>query len=141
MLLVVFGLVYFFFLRPRRNRSAPRRRKKREVAVGDEITTTAGLIATVVAIDDDALTLEIAPGVQCRYLPAAVLRVNGPDEEPEPDAPDASTHEVIEDPDASSRQERADRGHPRRIDAGLTERVSRRRQRTTWKAERSGRTG
>jgi preprotein translocase subunit YajC len=98
-LIVLFGIAYFVFLRPARNRQRAAATKARKtVEVGDEVTTTAGLIATVVAVEDDVLTLEVAPGVQCRYLPAAVLRVNGPDDEPEDDAPDASTHEVIDDP-------------------------------------------
>jgi len=101
-LIAIFGLVYFAFLRPARNRQRKAASVRKSVEVGDEVTTTAGLIATVVAVEDDMLTLEIAPGVHCRYLPAAVLRVNGPDEEPEDDAPDASTHEVIDDPEASA---------------------------------------
>jgi preprotein translocase subunit YajC len=99
-LIVLFAIAYFVFLRPARNRQRQAATKGRTVEVGDEVTTTAGLIATVVTVEDDVLTLEIAPGVHCRYLPAAVLRVNGPDEEPEEDAPDASTHEVI-DPDVA----------------------------------------
>jgi preprotein translocase subunit YajC len=99
-LIVLFAIAYFVFLRPARNRQRQAATKRKTVEVGDEVTTTAGLIATVVAVDDDELTLEVAPGVHCRYLPAAVLRVNGPDEEPEDDAPDASTHEVI-DPDVA----------------------------------------
>jgi preprotein translocase subunit YajC len=102
-LIAIFGIGYFAFLRPARNKQrAAAMARKKTAEVGDEVTTTAGLIATVVAIDDDAVTLEVAPGVQCRYLPAAILRVNGEEEEPEPDAPDASTHEVIDDPDGSA---------------------------------------
>lgn len=102
-LVAIFGVAYMVFLRPARNRQRKAAAVRKQVEVGDEVTTTAGLIATVVAVDDDMLTLEIAPGVHCRYLPAAVLRVNGPDEEPDDaDAPDASTHEVIDDPDESS---------------------------------------
>jgi preprotein translocase subunit YajC len=98
-------VAYFVFLRPARNRQRQAIDDRRTVEVGDEITTTAGLIATVVAVDDDYLTLEIAPGVHCRYVPAAVLRVNRDDDEDEfeDDAAehetDASNHEVIEAPE------------------------------------------
>lgn len=106
-LVVIFGIVYFLFLRPRNRRRMAAANTRRAPAVGDEVTTTSGLIATVVAVDDDFLTLEVAPGVQCRYVPAAVLRVNGDDEEPaDPDASDtgldASTHEVIDQPDTAA---------------------------------------
>lgn len=100
----VFFFAYMVFLRPARSRQRAAAQTRREVSVGDEVTTTAGLIATVVEVTDDMLTLEVAPGVRCRYVPAAILRVNG-DDEPEtvadPDAdstPDRSTHEVIEQP-------------------------------------------
>jgi preprotein translocase subunit YajC len=103
-LVAIFALVYAVFLRPQRNKQRKAAVARRQVEVGDEVTTTAGLIATVVAVEDDFLTLEVAPGVNCRYVPAAILRVNGPDEEPD-DAEsdeterDVSTHEVIDEPD------------------------------------------
>jgi len=104
-ILVIFALVYIGFLRPARKRQMAAVATKRSVEVGDEVTTTAGLIATVVAVTDDVLTLEVAPGVHCRYVPAAILRVNVEDE---PDVetsteiePDTSNHEVIEDPTGS----------------------------------------
>jgi preprotein translocase subunit YajC len=104
-LLALFLVAYFVFLRPARNRQRAAMQERRSVEVGDEVTTTAGLIATVVAIDDDYLTLEVAPGVHCRYVPAAILRVHRDDEEEaEPDEatddetePDVTNHEVIED--------------------------------------------
>ena len=107
-----FALVYFFFLRPQRAKQRAAAAKARKAVVGDEVTTTAGLLATVVAIDDDALTLEVAPGVHCRYLPAAILRVNTPHED-EPEAEptragedlDTSTHEVIEAPKTATDNE------------------------------------
>jgi preprotein translocase subunit YajC len=96
-LILGFAVVYFMFLRPRANRQRAAIAAKRSAEVGDEVTTTSGLIATVVAIDDESVTLEVAPGVHCRYVPAAILRVNTEDE-PEPEEPDISNHEVIDDP-------------------------------------------
>jgi preprotein translocase subunit YajC len=103
LLIGLFGVAYFIFLRPARNRQRAAVQARRQVEVGDEVTTTSGLIANVVAVDDEMLTLEIAPGVHCRYLPAAVLRVNGlddaePDEDLAEPTSDASSHEVIDQP-------------------------------------------
>jgi preprotein translocase subunit YajC len=105
-LLGLFGVAYFIFLRPARNRQRAAVTARRQVEVGDEVTTTAGLIATVVAVTDDMLTLEVAPGVHCRYVPAAILRVNGDEEPPEEEdsndaGSDASNHEVIDEPNQS----------------------------------------
>lgn len=105
-ILILVGLflaAYLLFIRPARNRQMQAAAAKRQVTVGDEIITTSGLIANVVEVTDDYLTLEIAPGVHARYVPAAILRVNA--DEPEPDASAADTehdvtnHEVIEAPD------------------------------------------
>jgi preprotein translocase subunit YajC len=97
-LIGLFAIVYVGFLRPKRNQQRAAAAAKRQPQVGDEVTTTAGLIANVVAIEDDYLTLEVAPGVLNRYVPQAILQVNGPDEpEPEP-VTDASNHEVIDEP-------------------------------------------
>ena len=42
---------------------------------GDEIVTIGGLHATVVAVDDDVVTVEISPGVNARYARPAIARV------------------------------------------------------------------
>jgi preprotein translocase subunit YajC len=95
-LIGAFAIFYVAVLRPRRNQQRAAITAKRQPKVGDEVTTTAGLIANVVAVEDDYLTLEVAPGVLSRYVPAAILQVNGPDEPEEP-VVDASNHEVIDD--------------------------------------------
>lgn len=98
-IVLIFAAFYVIFVRPARNRQRAAAAAKRQVSVGDEIITTSGLIATVAEVSDDALTLEIAPGVRVRYVPAAVLRVLG--DEPEGDsATDVTNHEVIDEPDS-----------------------------------------
>lgn len=94
-LAVIFFAVYLLFIRPARRRQQAAVTARRQVAVGDEIITTSGLIATVAEVADDALTLEIAPGVRARYVPAAVLRVMSDEPEGDP-GPDVTNHEVIE---------------------------------------------
>jgi len=74
-IIAIFVVVYLVFLRPMRSRQKAAAASRGKAQVGDRITTTAGLIATVVAIDDDEVTLEVAPGVFSQYLPQAILRV------------------------------------------------------------------
>lgn len=98
-LLVLFGVGYVIITRSARKRQQVALEARRQIAPGEEIITTSGLIATVVEVTDDELTLEIAPGVRARYVPAAVLRVLSP--EPEGDeTPDVTNHEVIDEPDS-----------------------------------------
>jgi preprotein translocase subunit YajC len=99
----IFAVVYLVFLRPAKARRRAAVSQRGKASVGDRVTTTAGLIATVVAIDDDEVILEIAPGVHCRYLPAAIGRVmNDPEPtETEPTDPesrdDAESHSAVVD--------------------------------------------
>jgi preprotein translocase subunit YajC len=98
-LIGLFLVAYMVFIRPARARQQVAQAARREAEVGDEIITTSGLIANVVAVSDDFLTLEVAPGVHARYVPAAILRVNTPEDEADEET-DASNHEVIEAPEA-----------------------------------------
>jgi preprotein translocase subunit YajC len=74
-LIGIFAVVYLVFLRPASARRRAATSARGKASVGDLVTTTAGLIATVVAVSDDEVTLEVAPGVHSRYLPQAIVRV------------------------------------------------------------------
>jgi preprotein translocase subunit YajC len=87
-LIVLIG--YLLLVRPARNRQRKAMATRANVEPGVEVTTTAGLIGTVVSVDDDSVTLEIAPGVHSRFVKAAIGRVNTPVE------PLDGTHEQIE---------------------------------------------
>jgi preprotein translocase subunit YajC len=84
LLIAVVG--YLLLVRPARARQRRALENRTAIGPGLEVTTTAGLIATVVAVDDDTVTLEVAPGVYSRYVKAAIGRVNTP---PEPETDDA----------------------------------------------------
>ncbi len=84
-LLLIVAVGYLLLVRPARNRQRKAAEIRGNVEPGVEVTTTAGLIATVVEVDDDAVTLEVAPGVHSRYLKAAIARVNSPFEVPAPE--------------------------------------------------------
>lgn len=76
-IVVLFGLLYFITIRPQRNRQRQIMQTQREVGVGARVRTTAGMYATVVAVDGDDVILEIAPGVQARFLRRAIMEVLG----------------------------------------------------------------
>jgi preprotein translocase subunit YajC len=80
LLLVValFGLFYLLLIRPQRNRQRQAVRMQSDLAVGAEVMTTAGLFGTVAGLDDQTVTLEVAPGVTNRYIRAAVGKVLTP---------------------------------------------------------------
>ena len=84
-LIVLVG--YFLLIRPARMRQRKAMENRAAIEPGVEVTTTAGLLATVTSVneEDDTVTLEIAPGVQARFVKGAIARVNTPPE-PEPES-------------------------------------------------------
>lgn len=73
-LLIVVAL-YFLFLRPQRTRQRAAQQLASSIEPGQRVVTTAGMYATVVEIDDAGVLLEIAPGVEVRYVRQAISRV------------------------------------------------------------------
>lgn len=78
---VLFGVLYFVMIRPQRNRQRKAQEQRNTVVPGTRVRTTAGMYATVVDVDGDDVILEVAPGVEVRYVKRAIMQVL-PDEEP-----------------------------------------------------------
>jgi len=113
-LLLLFGVVYFLMIRPQQKRRREALQMQSSLGVGDHIVTIGGLHATVVSIEDDVATVEIAPGVQVRFARAAIARTLPSDdsqaatdeEEPavdepvadEPVAEDSAIEEPVQSP-------------------------------------------
>ena len=75
MFLVLMGAVFYFLLiRPQQRRQRQQRSLIESVEVGDEVMTIGGIYGTVRQLDDDSITLEVAPGVDMRFTKTAVAR-------------------------------------------------------------------
>jgi preprotein translocase subunit YajC len=98
-----FVALYFLMIRPQQKRRRETEQMQRAMGPGDEIVTVGGLYGTVVEINDDVVTLEIAPGVEARYARAAIGKVVTPaarhddDDEEEDEEEDASTDTVAKE--------------------------------------------
>lgn len=77
---LLIGLVYFAFIRPQRARAKRASETTQQLVAGVQVMTTAGLYGTVAAIEDDAVLIEVAPGVTTRWAKAAIARVVTPHE-------------------------------------------------------------
>ncbi|MFF5212067.1 preprotein translocase subunit YajC [Streptosporangium sp. NPDC000396] len=75
LMVVVF---YFLLIRPQRKRQQEQAQMQNTLTPGTRVMTTTGLFATVVEIDADDVILEIAPGVETRWVKAAIGRVLTP---------------------------------------------------------------
>jgi len=74
-IVALFGLLYFVMIRPQRNRQRQAQQMQNQVMPGQRVRTTAGMYATVVSIDGDDVMLEVAPGVNVKYMRRAIMGV------------------------------------------------------------------
>jgi preprotein translocase subunit YajC len=95
-MLLLFGLLalmYFMVIRPQSQRRKQMQQMQETVTTGSSVLTIGGLYGRVVGVDDESVTLEVAPGITNRYARGAIAKVL-----PE-DAP-ASTEAAVEEPPA-----------------------------------------
>jgi preprotein translocase subunit YajC len=83
LILIVVVAFYFLMIRPQQRRKQQAAQKQSSVEPGARVRTTAGMYATVIAVDGDDVILEVAPGVEVRYMKRAVMDVVSPGDEPE----------------------------------------------------------
>jgi preprotein translocase subunit YajC len=78
LIVLVFVGFYFLMIRPQRRRQQQAAQKQNTVTPGARVRTTAGMYATVVAVDGDDVVLEVAPNIEVRYLKRAIMEVIAP---------------------------------------------------------------
>jgi preprotein translocase subunit YajC len=104
---ILIGVVFYFLLfRPQRRRQQQQAQMQRQIEPGQRVMTTAGMLADVVAVEDDSIILEIAPGVEVRFVKQAIGQVI-PDDEDEDvedvdDEAETGEEEVPESAEASA---------------------------------------
>ena len=118
-IVALFGLVYVFFLRPRQQRMRQQQTAARELGVGDEVMSAGGIFGRVVALDSDAVEVEVSPGVVLTFVRRAIsprpgsAAATGPTSsrdpepiddpwEPEPDGPGDTAGYVGDQPSGGS---------------------------------------
>jgi len=82
-IVVIVAGFYMLMIRPQRRRQQQVQQQQKSVQPGARVRTTAGMYATVVAVDGDDVILEVAPDVEVRYMKRAIMEVVSPGEEPE----------------------------------------------------------
>src|SRR5690606_33633306 len=94
LLVVVF---YFLLIRPQRKRQQEAIQMQNSLTPGTRVMTTTGLFGTVVAIDNEDVILEVAPGIETRWVKAAIGRVVTPGESAAETEDTAHTAETADD--------------------------------------------
>jgi preprotein translocase subunit YajC len=97
-LLISLGLMvvifYFLLIRPQRRRAMQQRDLVESLGVGDEVVTIGGMFGTIRAMDDESVTLEVAPGTSVRMMKSAIRGKAYQDEEAETTVPDEEPGET-----------------------------------------------
>ena len=73
-LILILVLMWALMIRPQQRRAREHQSVVASMRVGDEVMTSAGIFGTVSALDDETVSVEIAPGVVVRVLKAAIVR-------------------------------------------------------------------
>ena len=58
------GFMYWFIIRPQREQQKKLKEMLEALSVGDEVITIGGLHGSVVGIDEETVTLKVAPDVE-----------------------------------------------------------------------------
>ena len=87
-------LIGFMFITQRRRAKAAQSLQA-SLSVGDEISTTSGLLGRIVTLDDRIVTLEISPGVNVRLDRRAIA---GPAPTPSASSGSASSSSATDTP-------------------------------------------
>lgn len=65
-LVFMFAIFYFLLIRPQQKKAKEHRALLDALKKGDQVVTAAGIHGKVTALDDQVVTLEIAPGVNVK---------------------------------------------------------------------------
>ena len=93
-IIIAFLLLYLIVVRPQKRRQNQQRALLEELRVGDEVLTAGGIYGTVSRIDEDEVTVQIAPKTEVRVARRAIAGVTRePDEDETEEAEAEESHE------------------------------------------------
>ena len=87
-IVIGFLLIYLLFVRPQKRRQTEQQRLTDDLRIGDEVLTVGGIYGTVSQVEDDQVTVEIAPQTEVRVARRAIAGVTREPEEDETEEAD-----------------------------------------------------
>ena len=100
--IIVIGglLLWLIVVRPQKKRQSKQQQMLEELNVGDEVLTAGGIYGTVSALDENEVTVEIAPQTRVRVARRAIAGITRDEEPEEPEDPEEpEAPEDAEEPD------------------------------------------
>jgi preprotein translocase subunit YajC len=102
-IVIAFLLLYLIVVRPQKKRQNQQQQMMSDLRVGDEVLTAGGIYGTILELDEDEVTVEIAPSTEVRVARRAIAGVTRePEEEDEAGEPEdleAEESDEAEEPD------------------------------------------
>jgi preprotein translocase subunit YajC len=96
-IVIAFLLLYLIVVRPQKRRQNQQQQMISELRVGDEVLTAGGIYGTVSQIEDDLVTVEIAPSTEVRVARRAIAGVTRDPEEDEAAEPEELEEPAVDD--------------------------------------------
>ena len=105
-LVIMVAFFYFFIIKPQKKRQQQMEDMKSSLKVGDKVVLYSGLVAVIVAIEEDELILEVEPdNVRLRFKNWCIRNVVADENEPvDDDNPDETDDESTSDDVADTNQ-------------------------------------
>jgi preprotein translocase subunit YajC len=98
-IIIAFLLLYLIVVRPQKRRQTQQQQMISELRVGDEVLTAGGIYGTVSQLDEDLVTVEIAPETEVRVARRAIAGVTrDPDDEETDELEELEEREEPEEP-------------------------------------------
>ena len=66
MLVIMFAIFYLLLIRPQQKRAKQHKELVENLKAGDQVVTAGGIHGTIVAVQEDVITLEIASNVRVK---------------------------------------------------------------------------
>jgi preprotein translocase subunit YajC len=107
-IVIGFLLVYLLFVRPNKRRQTAQQQMTNDLRIGDEVLTVGGIYGTVTQLEDDLVTVEIAPQTEVRVARRAIAGVSREPEEDETEEAEPEEPEADEgsEPETSNEENR-----------------------------------
>ncbi|EFM40094.1 preprotein translocase, YajC subunit [Peptostreptococcaceae bacterium AS15] len=98
-LVIMVAFFYFFIIKPQKKRQQQMEDMKSSLKVGDKVVLYSGLVAVIVAVEEDELILEVEPdNVRLRFKNWCIRNVVADENEPvDDDNPDETDDESTSD--------------------------------------------
>ncbi|MGH3053620.1 MAG: preprotein translocase subunit YajC, partial [Gaiellaceae bacterium] len=71
-IVIAFLVLYLIVIRPQKKRQAQQQALVSELHVGDEVLTAGGIYGTISELDEDRVTVEIAPKLEVQVARRAI---------------------------------------------------------------------